>query len=203
MIIYTLILQDGRYYVGKTTNLTRRFKQHRDGKGSSWTTKYPPIGITSSYSGDGFDEEKQTLIMMHRFGIENVRGGSYSTIKLSSAQKDIAKNQIKSVMDLCYKCGKGGHVSKLCPTSSTNPLPSDSPIRDPLKNDGYPAIICRGPVDQYGYPLRCAKNNNGFHDYKESTYCLLCGLRDTDLYWSHDTITDDMYVDINDPLGFQ
>lgn len=36
-IIYTLQLEKNKYYVGKTTNLEKRLKEHFNGFGSEWT----------------------------------------------------------------------------------------------------------------------------------------------------------------------
>lgn len=38
--IYILRLEDNKYYVGKTNNIKKRIKQHKESYGSSWTKKY-------------------------------------------------------------------------------------------------------------------------------------------------------------------
>ena len=35
--IYILRLEDNKYYVGKTNNIKKRIKQHKESYGSSWT----------------------------------------------------------------------------------------------------------------------------------------------------------------------
>ena len=37
-------------------------------------------------------------------GIDNVRGGSYSSIKLSKEQKKFLKNELNGCNDRCFKC---------------------------------------------------------------------------------------------------
>jgi predicted GIY-YIG superfamily endonuclease len=39
LIIYALLLVEGKYYVGKTYNLDLRFQEHNSGYGSEWTKK--------------------------------------------------------------------------------------------------------------------------------------------------------------------
>ncbi len=51
---------------------------------------------------------------MEKYGIENVRGGSYSQIQLSDAQVKEIKNKLVSANDRCYECGESGHLKKNC-----------------------------------------------------------------------------------------
>jgi predicted GIY-YIG superfamily endonuclease len=114
MTIYTLELEHGKYYVGKTNNHKQRILQHFQEKGSKWTKLYKPIKVLSQVNGDGHDEEKQTMIAMEKYGIDNVRGGSYCQVKLSQNDKDKALQTIRSISDKCYKCGNKGHFSNNC-----------------------------------------------------------------------------------------
>ena len=41
--LYTLQLEGGKYYVGKTADVMKRFEQHKSGKGASWTRTHNPI----------------------------------------------------------------------------------------------------------------------------------------------------------------
>ena len=119
MSVYILKLEHDKYYVGHTEgSVAKRFQQHVANKGSEWTRTHKPIEIYDSFAGDCFDEEKHTLITMHRFGIDNVRGGSYSTLVLSKSSKSKAGQQIRSVLKLCYRCGRGGHMTSACPRDS-------------------------------------------------------------------------------------
>ena len=75
--IYILKLENNKYYVGKTKNLQGRLNNHK----SKWTQVHRPIGLYKQISNcDSYDEDKYTLKMMNKFGIDNVRGGSYCMI---------------------------------------------------------------------------------------------------------------------------
>ena len=43
--VYSLNLEDGRKYVGKTDNIKRRLDEHVSGKGAKWTNKYKPVSV--------------------------------------------------------------------------------------------------------------------------------------------------------------
>jgi hypothetical protein len=113
-IIYTLELTNGKYYIGKSNLPNKRILDHFYEKGSKWTKLYKPIKVISQIKGDSFDEEKYTLLAMDKYGIENVRGGSYCNIKLTQSDRDKALQTICSIMDKCYKCGKNGHFAVNC-----------------------------------------------------------------------------------------
>lgn len=81
--IYILRLAEGKYYVGLTKDLYHRLDQHFHKKGSEWTKLYEPIEVEKVIESDSsFDEDKWTKIMMEKYGIKNVRGGSYISIEL-------------------------------------------------------------------------------------------------------------------------
>lgn len=114
-IIYTLQLENGKYYVGKSKNVSNRILQHFSNQGSSWTKSYKPIKVISQIpSTDAFDEEKYTLLAMDRFGIDNVRGGSYCRLILSKHEIEKAQQIIYSICDKCYRCGEQKHTASEC-----------------------------------------------------------------------------------------
>lgn len=84
LYIYVLKLDGNKYYVGKTTNPDFRLDTHFDVGGSAWTIKYKPIKLIELIGGcDIFDEDKYTLKYMEKYGIENVRGGSFCEINFN------------------------------------------------------------------------------------------------------------------------
>ena len=107
VIIYILQCQNGKYYVGKTDDLATRLQKHFEGHGSIWTQRYRPIRVVNTYSCyTSFDEDKFTKIYMKKYGIQNVRGGSYTQMKISSTQKHILQHEIKGASNACYQCGQ-------------------------------------------------------------------------------------------------
>jgi len=76
--IYVLKLQENKYYVGKTNNPSVRIENHLNGNGSSWTKIYKPLKVVDMIPNcDDYDEDKYTQIYMDKYGIDNVRGGSF------------------------------------------------------------------------------------------------------------------------------
>ncbi len=113
--IYGLKLEDNKYYVGRSNDIETRIKNHKDGVGSSWTCKYNFIEVLfveESYSP--FDEDKYTKELMTLYGIDNVRGGTYSTIVLDINQKQFLQKEIWSAKNYCNRCGNNNHFVKDC-----------------------------------------------------------------------------------------
>lgn len=114
VFIYALALKNNKYYIGKTNNPNFRLEQHFDSNGSVWTKKYQPLKLLEIKSGDDFDEDKYTLKYMEKYGINNVRGGSFCEIKLSEENKITIQKMISGTTDKCYICGKKGHFANKC-----------------------------------------------------------------------------------------
>lgn len=113
--IYVLRLEEGKYYVGKTSNLENRFETHLQGKGSRWTKRYKPIEMIENYeSFSAFDEDKTTKEYMASYGIDNVRGGSYVTKKISDDERVFIQREIWMALGRCTKCGSDKHISRFC-----------------------------------------------------------------------------------------
>ena len=119
--IYILQLQQNKYYVGKTSNPSNRLNTHFDNNGSEWTKMYKPIGIDNIIQNcDPYDEDKHTLKYMKKYGIENVRGGSFSQITLSDEQISTINKMINNADDKCYNCNQKGHFIKDCTKVNNN-----------------------------------------------------------------------------------
>ena len=117
MNLYILKCKDGKYYVG-TTNLdtSKRLMQHMKGNGSAWTKKHKPLWIEKEILNcDKYDEDKWTKVYMDKYGINNVRGGSYSQIKLPNNTVDLLEREVNHANQKCLFCGKSGHFIKQCP----------------------------------------------------------------------------------------
>ena len=80
VFIYILQLENKKYYVGKTLNPDFRLEQHFNLSGSQWTKKYKPLKVLDIIPNcDNFDEDKHTLKYMEKYGINNVRGGTFTS----------------------------------------------------------------------------------------------------------------------------
>lgn len=115
MFIYILQLEQGKYYVGKTTQPSFRIESHFHGEGSSWTKKYKPLTVLEMIPNcDSYDEDKHTIRCMEKYGIQNVRGGSFCEIKLSEMNVRTLNQMIQGATDKCYICGKSDHFAREC-----------------------------------------------------------------------------------------
>lgn len=113
--VYVLLLEDNKYYIGKTNSIEIRLQAHFNERGSEWTKKYKPKSVVEKIeTSDPGDEDKYTIKYMQEFGTDNVRGGSFCKIELDPAEKSVLDIMIKSRKDTCFKCGKEGHFSKDC-----------------------------------------------------------------------------------------
>lgn len=115
VFIYALKLNNDKYYIGKTINPSFRIESHFNTEGSSWTKKYKPIQVLEIIPNcDNFDEDKYTIKYMEKYGITNVRGGSFCEIRLTESNILTLTQMIKSSSDKCFICGLSGHYAKEC-----------------------------------------------------------------------------------------
>lgn len=113
--IYILELNENKYYIGKTKNPSFRIDEHFNQNGSEWTKKYKPIKILENIQNcDSYDEDKYVIKYMKIYGIENVRGGSFSKFNLSDSDIGVLNKMIKGATDKCFKCGASDHFIKNC-----------------------------------------------------------------------------------------
>ena len=84
--VYVLQLEGNRFYVGTTTDVDRRVRQHSSGEGAAaFTRKYRLVReVREERQEFGSKEEAnqaettKTLKLMIEKGIDNVRGGEYA-----------------------------------------------------------------------------------------------------------------------------
>lgn len=162
-IIYVLKLENDKYYVGKTQNIEKRMDDHFNGNGSVWTKKYKPISIIEKFKEKSqFDEDNVTKTYMQRHGIENVRGGSYTTMTISDETKKILMKEFATANNKCFKCNNN-HLSKNCSMSSDEEWTDCDSDEESSSDEEFPIGSCFrcGRTSHYAYSCYAKTDING------------------------------------------
>ena len=179
MIIYILELSDNKYYVGKTENLDNRIKDHFTSNGSAWTQKYRPLNLIDKYENcDEFDEDKYVKKYMMKYGIDNVRGGSYSQIELSQEMTNSVQRELQSASDKCFTCGFSTHFTKECRGKEIetlyNELNDDSDIDTTEHSELYISELYS--VERYvSYYVKLPTLHNYYVNHQKEALTLIIG----------------------------
>ena len=121
--IYKLNLENGKKYIGKTTDVDRRMDEHFGGAGSEVTKKFKPKSgeIIDEVPGFFSDDTEQyhTEQYIKKNGYGNVRGGRYTnstTLHKTSYKNDSLSFGTES--SKCKRCGREGHTKSSCYAST-------------------------------------------------------------------------------------
>jgi predicted GIY-YIG superfamily endonuclease len=114
--IYVLLCEGKRYYIGKTNRaVDTRVLEHSRNNGSEWTRLYKPIKVVEIIeNADDFDEDKYTKMYMIEYGIDKVRGGSYTQVHLPDHSLLALHNELCSAANVCFRCKRPGHFASQC-----------------------------------------------------------------------------------------
>jgi predicted GIY-YIG superfamily endonuclease len=159
--LYVLQLEDDKWYVGKTDDITKRFEQHSSGKGSAWTKLYKPVKVSETRPITSIhDETNVTKDLMKKYGIDNVRGGAYCQVDLPDGIEETIRHELRSGSDKCYKCGRAGHFANRCP----NGIEGDTEIiicgdcdKQFPSNKEFNKHYCKPVKKQSGACYRCGR----------------------------------------------
>ena len=174
--IYVLECQQGKYYVGKSADVMKRYEQHKDGSGSAWTKKYKPIKMNKIVSDvSPFEEDMHVKEYMAKYGVENVRGGSYSQMVLDAATLNLLQKELWGASDKCMKCGKSGHFASKCYSKVVETYESENSEEEEEEDLRFICGDCdRRFSTNYGLNVH-QRSCSGGGKVKTSGACYKCG----------------------------
>jgi predicted GIY-YIG superfamily endonuclease len=134
--IYVLKLEKRKYYVGKTKRLNQRIKDHFKSNGAEWTKIYNPIQVVEELKNvDDSMENTITREYMRKYGIENVRGGSYCSVMLPDFQKQALEKEFCGDENKCFRCSKKGHFANECDKKDYSSSSSSNSYSHPVLDE--------------------------------------------------------------------
>ena len=182
IFIYAIQLVQGKYYIGKTSNPNFRLERHFNSNGSTWTQIYKPLKVIEiKYNCDNYDEDKITMKYMDKYGINNVRGGSFVSVKLDKSAIDTLKRMSNGNNNKCFVGGKSCHFVKDCPENEYWETCSDE------DSEVWSCSYCDKDFDSYKGAIfhenvHCKKKKKysnyeyeDFQPYQNASNCYRCG----------------------------
>ena len=95
--IYVLKCKNNKYFIGRTSKEEFSLENYFNSLGNRWTFLNEPIELLELIRNcDKFDEDKYTLKYMDKYGIDNVRGGSWNKENLNDDEKEIIKKMLNN-----------------------------------------------------------------------------------------------------------
>jgi hypothetical protein len=139
MSIYILRLQQGKYWVGYTTEPICSIKIFRGL--NDWISAYKPESIYKIIPAKAYRLDYEVKELMADAGIDNVRGGTWSDSVLpATVIRSLTTEIIGNPDKICFMCQKQGHYVQDCPeddsgdsiseffSSTTEPSPALRPF---------------------------------------------------------------------------
>jgi predicted GIY-YIG superfamily endonuclease len=110
-----------KFYVGTSADVEQRIRDHVNGRGSAWCRhvmglyKLTKCFLVETRDAEPLTEDMVTKEYMMRWGIDNVRGGSYSQIELDDSTIGHLLREFGTATNACFRCGALGHFVSSCP----------------------------------------------------------------------------------------
>jgi hypothetical protein len=169
--IYILKCENNKYFIGKiNTKHIFKFKNFNSLL-YDFTIKYKPLNLYKLIENcDMFDIDKIVKKYMYKYGIYNVRGGSYLDVELSIQQKKTLQSELYTTLNKCYLCGKL-HNHKVCPEKIIIEPTNISKYIEINKNTFKNPVV----INDYVYYITCCiceKNAIGKVNYTKFDYLI-------------------------------
>ena len=171
--IYVLQCEKNRYYIGKTDRpLQDRIEEHFNKHGSEWTKKFKPLKVIEiKHNADDFDEDKYTKIYMEKYGIDKVRGGTYTQIHLPEYSYLALEKELCNASNLCFRCNRPGHFANTCYASTK----ADGSIIEDDSESEEEYWVCDLCHKEFDTEIEAIKHEKVCTSKKSSITCFRCG----------------------------
>jgi hypothetical protein len=163
---YILKLLNDKYYVGESSDIARRIWIHKNENGASWTKKYPVVKQNDLLpTNHNFSELIQTLLMIEKYGIDNVRGSIFSSPSpLSKYEKIMAAQLYCDLHNLCRKCGGNNHFISQCKNTTIESWVEQFGGKLTFEDTSRNCLTCNTSISSlpsnYRYCRQCFYNQN-------------------------------------------
>ena len=108
--IHILKLEENKFFIVKSKQNVIKTINHLK-KISDWIQKYPYRSIMKEdLDPNEINVDIWTLKYIEKFGIDNVRGGSYYQLNLSDKQKGLINNSLFRNIKKCIQCNKENFI---------------------------------------------------------------------------------------------
>lgn len=83
-------LEHGKFYVGASADPVKTFEECREGLGPAWTQIHRPVRIREVVGVAHVSHlDQQVRHWMLQYGVENVRGGSWTGVRLTDRDRQV------------------------------------------------------------------------------------------------------------------
>ena len=160
MFIYVLKLEKFKWYIGRSCNVDARYQQHANGNGAEWTKLFKPVSMLPhpKIETSPHDEDNLTLEYMCQYGIENVRGASFTKLVFSADELTSLQQRVRDHLRLCRGCALPGHFIADCTQSKpirklNSPVPTHPKGCLRCGRDGHTHKQCFALTDVFGIKM--------------------------------------------------